>query len=229
MNTEDNFWNDALVKEFVKAVLEEGSRTDVKLEYLQTIFKMAKNESPKQPYKGVGFEILSYLNPNCVSDIKDGCVVKAPDSYAEIRNYPIHSVRRIEDNEVLTIGDNTTNGVIVSFDLREGDMYVGFKREKNHCSIESAVKVKEPKLLYVSFDDKPIYEGDTFCAIQKNTWGLLTDCRYKLNQHLEWIIFSTEDAAKEYIDRFQKRFSKDNVKKLFNINVNDTRWQEEVE
>lgn len=61
-----------------------------------------KPQESKQDSKG--WEIVSYINPNIITDIPNGNIEK-PNGIAVIRDYPIYSVRRLSDGEVFSLGD----------------------------------------------------------------------------------------------------------------------------
>lgn len=53
------------------------------------------------------YEIVSYIDPNCQTDIVGGNVITGKWNFTvcQLRDYPIHSVRRLSDNVVFSIGD----------------------------------------------------------------------------------------------------------------------------
>lgn len=138
INNKD-FWNDELVKEFFYEHYQEcinalrATNTGKSIED----FKKSK-QSPNKDY-----EIVSYINPNIVTDIKGGNIEKA-NSYASLRNYPIHSVKRLSDNEVFelhktkVVDPNTGHEWVISeISLKDNKIYF------NGVSIGHVQKIKE--------------------------------------------------------------------------------------
>jgi len=106
----------------------------------------------------------------------------------------IHSVKRLSDGEIFTIGDLTTKGVISKFEFI-GDVFsVSVGDQKT--LLRTFDKVKQP--LFVTEDGVSIFLGDRFQAVQKSTFNLLADCQFDLDNK-DWITFSTKEKAEEYI------------------------------
>ena len=74
---------------------------------------------PEQPKE---WEIVARIDENAMTDIPNANIVKKGDIgwvYAELRNYPIHSVRRLSDGETFSVGEFIDDGQILSFDNNE--------------------------------------------------------------------------------------------------------------
>ena len=125
-NTEQFKWDDKLAMELCEYVgMRVGKDKDIRqqVELLTEDFKQSKSKT-EQPL----WEILSYINPNVVTDVVGGNIVYAKGSgaiYAILKNFPIHSVKRLSDGEVFSVGDvlqieDGKNGKkpILSFELR---------------------------------------------------------------------------------------------------------------
>lgn len=65
------------------------------------------------------WEILSYRNPNCFTDIKGADIIGANGKdihtyIASTRQYPIHSVKRLSDGVVFTKMERDGNGFLIT-------------------------------------------------------------------------------------------------------------------
>lgn len=112
--------------------------------------------------------------------------------------YIIHSVKRLSDGEVFTIGDkinvfDSVSGVqIKSFDVRTA-LWVNY--DGGSCTVNIPEKLKNP--LFTTEDGVEIFEGDSFSAVQLSTFHLLEKCAYKTGDG--FINFSTKEKAENYI------------------------------
>ena len=97
-NTEQFQWTNELLKEWAEYyIIHEGDNLLEKF-----IQSKSKTEQPL-------WEILSYSNPNVFTDVLGGNIVDAKGSganYAILKNFPIHSVKRLSDGEVFSVGDS---------------------------------------------------------------------------------------------------------------------------
>jgi len=155
------------------------------------------------------------------SQLKDTfCIVdgEAPfTSLKEINRYPkvyeIHSVKRLSDGEVFTVGDKIThnnnvtysNGTLTKISIISNAIFLesnnrikGF--DTNMCFIS---KSKEP--LFTTEDGVDMFEGDTVWGISVNSWKPFyrNVCDIPLNNVAtqKWLHgkFSTEAKANDYV------------------------------
>lgn len=197
----DNFqWTDELVEEFALQVKVNGHTRWV-------TEQMDKFKESKQ--SNLDYEILTYINPNIVTDVKDGNIIK-PDNYAVFKNYPIHSVKRLSDDKVFTIGDtvgcilNDTMFVVKEIEL-SGEPYLINKELHHFMPLRNAFKPNATKTLkqplFITEDNVPIYEGVTYWSVDLDLWeaydgqGFIKNEEYFDNHK----IFSTEEKANDYI------------------------------
>lgn len=135
------------------------------------------------------------------------------------KNWQIHSIKRLSDNEIFTIGDKTNNGTISKFENCSVGVRVFFKEkpENYHVNLNTIKKVTP---LFTTEDNVDIYEDDVvhWIAFYKDK----TPCYlYKsgfVKEHLEldlvniYKVFSTKQAAEEYIVKQKVLFvTEDNV------------------
>jgi len=139
------------------------------------------------------------------------------------QNWRIHSVKRLSDGEIFTIGDLVKfpfgnypakiNKIIVVKDERndvvckisEGSLNkIAFCVDRNvgNLLLENAEKSKQP--LFVTEDGKEIYEGDKFWYPNTHVWGVNIIEANANNYHYvvdvnKYKTFSTKDKAEESI------------------------------
>lgn len=109
----------------------------------------------------------------------------------------IEKVKRLSDNEVFTIGDRTTKGIIHSFEKH--DFWLGVNVGDQNTLLRTFDKIK-PKFLFTTEDNVPIYEHDNYYPVN-------TDFRQSgVCNGISWYnpkngekYFSTKEKANEYI------------------------------
>lgn len=196
-------WTDELVKEFMLSY----NKVDKLITGVDPIIQtMQEWKSSKQPYKGVGFEILKCMggtgtlhkyNPFlCLG--KDKTVVECK----------IHSVRRIEDNEVFSVGDEVKHylgGVnsITSFTVHNNQLRVNHELVNSYSFLQNIQKIKEPIPLFTTVDGKDIYEGCEYwkTTVLEGCWKCdkTTAKKRKYPPPSYFKCFSTKENCEEYI------------------------------
>jgi len=115
----------------------------------------------------------------------------------------IHSIKRLSDGEVFTIGDKVQNGKITEFRLIN-NILIPKIGEKVYLTInlEKLEKAKQP--LFTTEDGVDIFENDNFYSTRKDCLGSII--KYKGNPFeiastkcKEFVDFSTKKAAENYI------------------------------
>lgn len=155
-------------------------------------------------YKILSFRSLQSFKAGHIVEMKRNSY--GPERYLKDSDYwEVHSVKRLSDDEVFTIGDNTNKGVIESFRNYDNVMHCSCKVKNEiiyfNGNINKLSHSKKP--LFTTEDDVDIYEGD-------KCFGVEIINNYKLTKKLTCIIqpthprrhclyFSTKKAAEEYI------------------------------
>lgn len=140
----------------------------------------------------------------------------------ESNNLKIHSVRRLSDNQVFSIGDNV---YYYAYPQRVWEIDNFFIRQDNKClarSKDSGIvevvggtlkKAKPPLFQFKTSDGKDIFEGDDYWFVVTSNFPVLAEYGRSweplrhiaerqnsgIKSALGHIQFSTEQAAKEYI------------------------------
>lgn len=114
--------------------------------------------------------------------------------------WSIHSVKRLSDSEVFTVGDNTKYGCIDEFYIKNNHLLATTVLESSGKYLKDLQKTKQS--LFKTEDGKEIYEGDNTFGIDEkyqflkfNGWvWKKNESPNKLHKH-----FSTKEKAEEYI------------------------------
>lgn len=160
------------------------------------------------------YEILSYkqnisnrlykkdFNNNFIAD--NGWSLSKPIN--KHNNISIHSVRRLSDNFVITLGDyckakNGLRGEVTTIEFcGNGELRIGSDK-RYYVGINDVVK---SEVLFRTEDNVEIGEGDKYCCIYKNNFKPFEDLKmFTANNGVvlkdKFLFFSTEEAAREYL------------------------------
>lgn len=189
------------------------------------------------------YEILSYTHNGSKhiwkkdSQLKDTFCLEDGEisSFTELKDilkyskiYLIHSVKRLSDGEIFTIGDK-----VKAFDRTEviNKFYQGTHNSQKHIlfwnlgyNIDKLVKIKQS--LFKTEDGVDIFEGDDYYAINItffNNYGLLKafdknspDIRpFWQSNRLACKYFSTKEKVEEYILINKKSLSPNDILKVW--------------
>jgi hypothetical protein len=120
--------------------------------------------------------------------------------------------------EIFTIGDKTTLGIITCFRLLDNEIMVDFDN-KNSILLRSKKLQKLKKPLFTTEDGIDIYEGDVIWGINPLYFTLFSVTVKKGNDfHMkEWEHgkFSTEEKAEEYVYQNKPRFSFNDIETAY--------------
>ena len=134
----------------------------------------------------------------------------------------IHSVKRLSDSEIFTIGDkvigyNNFITKIKTIDL-VGEVSLNIGTDKHEgFSLKNLKKAKQP--LFTTEDGVDIYEGDTIYGIN-NDWKVFSHYTDLQNKVKSWgikPIFSTTKKAEEYILLNKPCLSYDDVQEYLKV------------
>jgi len=185
-------------------------------EILSILTKDELNKQPKaQPIKDV------YPPVNKVEEKKDyeiltckcdGGEIHKYDSsiclgkFEYVNPYKIHSVKRLSDGEVFSIGDNVYETVTGdNSKMNCNDFSIKDTRCFIHgVNIYNVEKVKQPIKLFTTEDGVSVYDGMELYSVSIQTFELghvgKRSTTLVTKGHREWYkYFSTESAANEYI------------------------------
>lgn len=165
-----------------------------------------------QPIVELEYEILSFTNSEDLIYEK-GSKNRFNAKYQMYRHteeeclsekgFKIHSVKRLSDNQIFTVGDNTKYGCIDQFYIKNNHLMVTTVLEYIGKHLKDIIKIKKP--LFTTEDSVDIFEGDIFWNInyQFQLSDLqVTNNKYELiflNKENRCKQFSTKEKAEEYI------------------------------
>lgn len=138
-------------------------------------------------------------------------------------NCLIHSVRRLSDGGVFTVGSSFSNnhcGIYTQHTIKEfvvsGDELQVWPEDGGYYPLFSIKKIPTKTPLFTTEDGKPVYEGDEFAIVE-----LLSYCVSKsvcinhagVGNHPNQKYFSTEAVAKEWVLMNKPQYSLDDIRK----------------
>lgn len=160
------------------------------------------------------YEILSFIGIGWI----DGHLFPKETNGHEFERYleeshknivKIHSIKRLSDGEVFTIGDKCIQGKIaqIQLDIVKG-LWIDFENPSHGGYINISIIQKAKIPILITEDGAEIFEGDKyyFVPINKKSgwseWKIVTDTAVKDKDHSDsnnWKDFSTKQAAEDYI------------------------------
>ena len=179
------------------------------------------------------YEILSYTDGigNIFTNINN------PGGILERCDFIIHSIKRLSDNEVFTIGDKLTdNFIIKEFEIKNNNLLIWFQKE--HFSayikptqskwgnvqfdyINSLEKIKQSIL--TTEDNVELFEKDRYFICMKtldltsaNNEGIITKF---FKQNSNYLYFSTKEALDKHIIMNKPSLSLNDIQNNSNITV----------
>jgi ribosomal protein L19 len=135
-----------------------------------------------------------------------GAEIRGFDMLDKIKNnaWKIHSVKRLSDGEIFTVGDKITgksdyNCIINSIDLNPNYPQIMFNKLDEGINLTNAKHIKER--LFTTKDGVDIYEGDKIHFVNYNYEynGVYNAIKNSLALFSNRKIFSTKEKAEEYI------------------------------
>lgn len=165
------------------------------------------------------YEILSLIG-NINNKNYENVVIKCegPNKREHNTHWNIHSVKRLSDGEIFTIGDNITYNnektIIEGFNLQFNKYLIAdFKKTVSNCigcNINYIQKAKQP--LFTTEDGVDIFEGATFYYVDLNWYiGLGRTIIYLFQKLKGYKEFSTKEKAQEYIDLNKPKYSLNDI------------------
>lgn len=148
------------------------------------------------------YEILSMCDNNSLNICFIENELQSKSLYHD--GFNIHSVKRLSDSEVFTVGDEYEFGIITGFHITGHGIFLENKNCYHSCLLKLANKVKK-KPLFTTEDGVDIFEGDKFWYVTKDLIVYMDKCNSmtggKIVAHskLGDKYFSTKEKAEEYI------------------------------
>lgn len=147
----------------------------------------------------------------------------------------IHSVKRLSDDKVFTVGDtinvadtrikgkidriiicnNPDSDVVASMSKNsKGKLFFCVMNHNGNVRLDEANILKKP--LFTTEDGVDIYEGDKYCWVRKDPM-YISDGMYTAVEHdkKDYLYFSTREAAKEYVLLNKLCLSINDIKECF--------------
>lgn len=171
-----------------------------------------------------GWEILEYIHPHS-GTIVSGTYFSGNSIDEDIRKrYLIRSVKRLVDNSILTLGNDTPKGRITKFEYAhpDGKMYIHYDLGGwDYLSQVEKAPIQEKPVLFTTEDGVSVYDIDQDLYWVLTASGWKTECS-KLppnpdNYNKTWKAFSTAAARKEYVLLNKPCLSVNDVEKICDL------------
>lgn len=119
----------------------------------------------------------------------------------KLSHWSIHSVKRLSDGEVFTIGDTVKHntGVIIKIESIDYKQLLGHDISFNILNARFDNIKEKIKVLFKTEDGVEIFEGDTYYKVVNKSFQLLIMEKASKGESLKSKIFSTKEKAEEYI------------------------------
>lgn len=141
----------------------------------------------------------------------------------EMEFWNIHSVKRLSDGEIFTLGDNLVYSdscllKITSFECENHIILINTDNGGFYF-LKDAEKVKP--VLFTTFDGVEVFEGDTYFSLSPSLEIFCFTAFSKDEFGKDSIIFSTKIAAKNYKEQNEKKYSLSDIEKVLTFYTDD--------
>jgi hypothetical protein len=229
MENETFVWTDKLVREFDRYYKSDDSAVFQTVQDAIDAFKQSKQQSVvNNEWEIVSFyrdetkwikQPNGYYRNNYGSEFPYGSLM-FDEKGASVKNgkIKIHSVRRINDGEVFTVGDevcfqrqSNLHFVIDNFCIRQDKVMLARSKDDGFGGsvvevIDRACDLKKAKpILFKTKDGKSVYEDDEYWYADIKESSCPTACKYNASfgghygNSYSSKTFSTQEAAEQYI------------------------------
>jgi hypothetical protein len=213
-NNKDFQWTDEAAKAFAKFAKKRSEEFPIEL-WDNEVLSMFKQDWEKRNAPIPEYEILSFRDP--CSDAQHRIVAyQSPHLTREdwakswLRaNAPIHSVRRLSDGEVFSVGDKiegSDGGKHSILGIEIDQQYVGglLLLTDENADFKSGVTLryatKLPTPLFRTEDGVDIYKGTTFYEVSTERWDILAESEpHKPPYDQYYKYFSNKYNAERYV------------------------------
>ncbi len=212
--TNEFTWTDETVKEYVKTYLKYLGEMSPR-PYPLSIEEFKQSKAPKKDW-----EVTHYRVP-----MGGGMQVLAARECFGCDGCEIHTVKRLSDNVVFTVGDFTQHGQIRGFTECFG-MQVLLKQETSEGATGVLISeiIKKPTPLFTTHDDKEVYEGDGVWVVN-SAWAqpfeFNAERRWYEETNSHFTYFSTREAAEQYVTENKPQYSLSDVIKAMSTQDED--------
>lgn len=206
-------WTDEAVKEFVLTYNKIDKLISGTDPIMQTIkeFKQSKQPCSRD------WEVVK------VRIGRSGHIVDVGDTDDTASHYPIHSVKRLSDGEVFSVGDEVENGGVVrkieNFFISPNIDVLYAETNNNHAwRFMDLKKAEKPKPLFMDVKGNGVFVGDRFYSVTDDFEIIWSDAISGIHLTPQIISrsFRLSGDAEEYILLNKPLLSVNDVKKIAN-------------
>lgn len=174
------------------------------------------------------WEILSFIDRGRIVSVVDSAVFSGELLLEFLSNHPIHSVKRLSDNTVLTLGDTLTDqtvkGFVIRADGKQCWLQSDLKNPDYGCCLSVAKKVEQ---LHTTKDGYKISTGDTYYIVdnfkvREVLGGQFTKSKW------DGFRFKNKENAEDWIIRHKPCLSYYDVTNYINVYNSDFKGLSEL-
>ena len=165
-------------------------------EYVQSMYD--KNPEFWEKVVEKDYEILSFVNQNkSVCKINDTNYLES-FVLANLHIFKIHSIKRLSDGEIFTIGDKTNFGLISKIVINNNSLSFYFEQKSCGYNLQTLIKWKP---LFTTEDGVDIYDKDiTIYRVDTEYYQLMSQLKSgRVKDFNDILMFSTKEKAEECI------------------------------
>lgn len=196
---------------------------------------MKQYEEFWQPVVEKDYEILSLISNSKNNEVLKNTIIDATKKYNKSEPndfWDIHSVKRLSDGEIFTIGDKINdecyNHSLDKITLYDNKILLqhNFNTWTLCHSLKNVIKSKVP--LFITEDGVDIYEGDEVTWVFSDNSGIAGTRKAEAEMYRNLKYFSTKEKAEEYILMNKPVLSLNDILKILPkyISLAETRYLE---
>ena len=150
--------------------------------------------------------------------------------------YSIHSVKRLSDGIIFTVGEQQSFGKISSFFYHENELWFSTNSMSGSGLTSgqftaSCLLKPTPKPILITQDGKEIFDSAAklYSVLPKAQWEQREVRAERAFNYKNWLHFSTRAAAEEYVQEFKPQYSLNDFRKAYNAPIPSPLFDETVE
>lgn len=148
----------------------------------------------------------------------------------------IHSVKRLSDGEIFSVGEQQSFGKISSFFYHENELWFSTNSMSGSGLTSgqftaSCLLKPTPKPILITQDGKEIFDSAAklYSVLPKAQWEQREVRAERAFNYKNWLHFSTRAAAEEYVQEFKPQYSLNDFRKAYNAPIPSPLFDETVE
>ena len=208
MNNQEFKWTDELVKEFstqlaLDSVFNAQPRIDLE-QFKASKQKPLEYEILAMSRLSISKDCIRYKNKDGLFYFKEGSMNATGYELQHLLEFDIFSVKRISDNCIFSIGDETKQGAIKELSINGTNellAYLDYGIPRGSSIVPLYLLQKtEPKKqpILITHDGIELFSGNTCAIIELPSYKVTTCLKLDSIERPNQLYFSSKEAAEEY-------------------------------